>query len=115
MSPNIDNELLHPVVYSGGRPLITSRVKKPMVEHVYDFIVSYKKSHDGNSPTIREIGEACGISSTSVVSYWLHRLESRGLIRRPEPTIGNRFATKIEVVGGKWYQPHEADGALEKR
>lgn len=75
---------------------------RPAVERVYKFIVSYKKIHDGNSPTIREIGDACGISSTSVVVYWLIRLEDQGLIRRPEPPVGNRYATKIEVVGGEW-------------
>ena len=34
-------------------------------------------------PTIREIGEACGISSTSLVSYYLDVLELAGLIERP--------------------------------
>lgn len=33
-------------------------------------------------PTIREIGQACKISSTSVVKYNLTRLEEHGLIRR---------------------------------
>ena len=73
-----------------------------MAERVYRFIVAYKRGQDGNSPTIREIGEACGISSTSVVTYWLKRLVADGLIRRPEPIIGNRYACKIEVVGGQW-------------
>lgn len=34
------------------------------------------------SPTIREIGDAVGISSTSVVNYHLSRLERDGEIRR---------------------------------
>ena len=72
------------------------------VESVYNSIIAYKRAHDGNSPTFREIMEDCGISSTSVVLYYLNKLEQRGLIRRPEPPIGNRNATKIEVVGGKW-------------
>ena len=39
---------------------------------------------DGNNypPTIREIGTACGISSTSVVKYNLTKLEREELIRR---------------------------------
>ena len=33
--------------------------------------------------TVREIGDACGISSTSLVSYYLDELELAGLIERP--------------------------------
>jgi len=45
------------------------------------FIAEYV---EGNSypPTIREIGTACGISSTSVVKYNLTKLEREELIRR---------------------------------
>ena len=35
------------------------------------------------TPTIREIGDACGITSTSLVSYYLDELELAGLIERP--------------------------------
>lgn len=62
---------------------------------VFNFIVSYKRSHDGNAPTIREIGDACGISSTSVVNYYLHQLVDEELIYRP---VGS--ARNIEIVGG---------------
>jgi len=34
------------------------------------------------NPSIREIGSACGISSTSVTNYYLDRLESLGYILR---------------------------------
>ncbi|MCX6006746.1 MAG: hypothetical protein NTZ34_05735 [Chloroflexi bacterium] len=40
--------------------------------------------------------------SRSLSKYYLNGLEKRGLIRRPEPPIGNRNATKIEIVGGQW-------------
>ncbi|MFQ5408421.1 MAG: transcriptional repressor LexA [Anaerolineales bacterium] len=36
----------------------------------------------GYPPTIREIGEACAISSTSVVNYNLNKLENAGFIMR---------------------------------
>ncbi|MET7616171.1 MarR family transcriptional regulator [Streptomyces sp. NPDC005408] len=36
----------------------------------------------GEGPTIREIGERVGLSSTSSVAYQLRRLERAGLIRR---------------------------------
>lgn len=64
---------------------------------VYEFIVAHKRKHDGNSPTIREIQKGCGISSSSVVSYHLQRLEEKGKIRR-----NNADARGIEVVGGAW-------------
>lgn len=37
---------------------------------------------NGYPPTVREIGEALGIPSTSLVSYYLKGLEERGLIAR---------------------------------
>ena len=77
-------------------------LRREPVERTYDFIAAYKGGHDGNSPTLREIMDGCRISSTSVVFYYLKKLEERGLIRRPEPEFGNRYASKIEVVGGKW-------------
>lgn len=64
-------------------------------ELVYKFIVQFKKEHDGNSPAIREIGAACGISSTSAVVYIL-----RNLVRDGRITLwGTRG---IMVVGAEW-------------
>lgn len=46
----------------------------------------------GYPPTIREIGEAVGIASTSVVNYNLNKLVERGLIERvPEVSRGLRL------------------------
>lgn len=67
-----------------------------------DFIIRYKKEHDGNSPTYREIMRATGISSTSVVAYHLERLEQNGVIRRPQQVGNSRM---IEIVGGRWIAP----------
>jgi SOS-response transcriptional repressor LexA len=68
---------------------------------VYEFILRYKQAHDGIAPTLREIGVACGISSTSVVVYNLDKLEAVGKIR----LSGRNRA--IEVVGGRWIAPKE--------
>ena len=46
-----------------------------------DYIKTYISNH-GYPPTIREIGEAIDVSSTSLVSYYLNRLEEQGLITR---------------------------------
>lgn len=48
---------------------------------IVGYIAEYVGDH-GRPPTIREIGSACDISSTSVVNYNLTRLVERGLIDR---------------------------------
>lgn len=52
-------------------------------ELVYQFIVSYKAEHGGNSPTLDEIRVGLELSSKSVVRYHLLNLEIDGRIRRP--------------------------------
>ena len=68
---------------------------------VYEFLVAFKIEHDGNTPTRREIMEACGITSTSVVNYYLDRLERKGLIEQPR----NGASRMIVVTGGCWQAP----------
>ncbi len=46
-----------------------------------EFIRSYFEEHF-YPPTIREIGKAVGIPSTSVVKYNLERLQEKGFIER---------------------------------
>jgi repressor LexA len=53
----------------------------PRQEKILDFIRSYHAEHD-YPPTIREIGKAAGITSTSVVKYNLERLQEKGMISR---------------------------------
>ncbi len=50
-------------------------------QRMYDFIRSFTEENQ-YPPTIREIGEAVGISSTSVVNYNLNKLVDAGLIER---------------------------------
>lgn len=54
-------------------------------QKVLDCIAEYVEEH-GFPPTVREIGDAIGVNSTSLVSYYLKRLEERGLIVR-EPSM----------------------------
>lgn len=49
--------------------------------NILDFIVEFVKAEE-YPPTIREIGEKVGISSTSVVNYNLARLEELSLLNR---------------------------------
>src|SRR5512138_3041863 len=50
-------------------------------QRILDFIQEYQRKHK-HPPSIREIGESCDISSTSVVNYYLDQLERSGHIER---------------------------------
>lgn len=64
---------------------------------LYDFIIAYKKEHDGNSPCVREMCNEIGIRSTSLLVYYLEALEDRGLIR-----VDSGKERSICVTGGQW-------------
>lgn len=53
----------------------------PRQERMIQFIREFRARH-GYPPTVREIGAAAGISSTSVVDYNLNILEKSGIIKR---------------------------------
>lgn len=60
------------------------RTRKGLTERhrkILDFL-DQRNSQQGYPPSIREIGEATGISSTSVVTYYLKQLAEMGLIER---------------------------------
>jgi len=73
---------------------------------ILEFIETYLGEHD-YPPTIREIGKAVGISSTSVVKYNLERLQDKGKIKRSgEVSRGlrlldnPRFAPSTRIIPG---------------
>src|SRR5918996_5942795 len=53
-------------------------------QEIFDFIKSYSAQH-GYPPTVRDIGKAIGLTSSSTVHTHLSNLEKLGLIRR-DPT-----------------------------
>jgi len=61
-----------------------------------DYIIGYKEQNNGLSPTVREIGDACGMSSTSLVNHHLEELVRIGELKR----IGS--SRNLSVVGGRW-------------
>ncbi len=61
---------------------------------ILEYIRGFIDEHD-YPPSIRQIQDACGISSTSVVDYNLKALEGRGLIRRDR-----EVSRAIEVLEG---------------
>lgn len=62
---------------------------------VYEFILNYKRTHGGCSPSYDDIARGCGLSSKSVVRYNLKALETEGLVR----TVGIRH---IAIPGERW-------------
>lgn len=78
-------------------------------QSVFGFIVAYKRDHDGNSPSVREIMAACDYHSTGTMHYTLRRLAQIGVIE----LSGVRGTTRqIAVVGGAWTwtQPETISG-----
>ena len=65
---------------------------------VLEFLAKYQ-SENGRPPSIREIGDAAQISSTSVVNYYLEQLEKMGYIERDgRVSRGLRMTDKINEV-----------------
>lgn len=83
------------------RPRQKAAPKTYDLQAIYDYIVAYKRQHDGNSPSIRNIQQEIGIGSTGTTFSLLQCLEKSGKIRLPP--FGT--ARGIEVIGGKWIQP----------
>src|SRR5512140_368779 len=82
-------------------------------QKILDFIQDYQRKHK-HPPSIREIGESCGISSTSVVNYYLDQLERNGHIERDrkisrglrvtgQSPIGELFRVPVmgRIIAGK--------------
>ncbi|HOD04867.1 MAG TPA: MarR family transcriptional regulator [Anaerolineaceae bacterium] len=70
---------------------------------VLAYIIQHKTLTGGASPSIREIGDACHLQSTSAVHYHLERLQDAGLIDR-DPHL----ARNIRVAGETWSCPQAA-------
>jgi hypothetical protein len=64
---------------------------------VFQYIVEYKRQHDGLSPSITEMARALSMNRTTA-RYHVLMLEHEGRIR----LVGRRA---IEVIGGAWNLP----------
>lgn len=78
----------------------------PIHFSVYEFILKFKKAHDGVAPTVSEIGEACGVSSTSMVRRHLNSLVLFGMI---EVDYSKGKSRMISVPGARWTPPLNGD------
>lgn len=66
--------------------------------NLFEFIISYKESHDGNTPTYREMCQGIGVSSTNTIFQYIKKMEKEGLILVVDG--------KLCLPGGKWnYDP----------
>jgi hypothetical protein len=92
--------------YKGGTLNMTSNQGLDQAaatrERIFAFLVAYKQTHDGNSPSLREIADACHIV-LSGAHYHLSRLELENRVHLSGP----RCRT-IEIVGGTWQPPEGA-------
>lgn len=76
-----------------------SKRQQKMLEYITQYI-----RDSGRPPTIREIGRAANISSTSVVTYNLNKLDERGFLDRDaEVSRGLRLTEKAEAIYGSIY------------
>jgi hypothetical protein len=68
---------------------------------VMEFVVRYKLDHDGNSPRVREIMTACGMTYGPAMKA-LNTLVEAGKI-----TVDNVGHKKVNIVGAQWVPPPE--------
>lgn len=77
----------------------------PKQERIINFVTEFLNDK-GYPPTIRDIAAGCGISSTSVVTYNLNKLEQAGYIRRhSDISRGIKFLTPKQKGGKLVYIP----------
>ena len=79
----------------------------PRSTDILKVIIDYKLNHDGLAPSTQEIINlnSTKITSSSMVVYYLDRLELAGLIRQLRDSRGHRVARGIVVVNGRWVPP----------
>jgi repressor LexA len=87
-----------------GRAVETPVEERPHVDltkrqqEIFDFIKSYSGKH-GYPPTVRDIGKAVGLASSSTVHAHLANLEKAGLLRR-DPSKPRAIELLDRAVGG---------------
>ena len=74
-------------------------IQSDKYQKILDYIVAFKVEHNGNSPTFRQIADACGISSSSLVNTYLDRMVKLRMIER------KGSIRMIEVPGSRWLPP----------
>src|SRR5207245_3207741 len=79
-----------------GRSKLTEQLTERQ-NKILDYISTVTKSRN-SPPSVREIGEAVGLSSSSTVHNHLNQLERRGLIKRdPSKSRTVQLVQDVEV------------------
>ena len=78
-------------VYRSGTLLGTERRKR-----IVAFVACYYEANR-RPPTIKEIGKDIGVTSTSLVSYYLDRLETDGIISRTHNSARSVMLTQVSA------------------
>lgn len=66
-------------------------------ETVYEFFVRYKTARQGNTPSLEEISDGCGLSGKSHAKHHVDALIDAGRITRTGASGRN-----IEIPGAVW-------------
>ena len=70
---------------------------RPRNKKTRDIILRYMVSfadEQGRQPSVREIGEAAGLTSTSTTAGYLRRMVNEGLLTQGEQSRRNYFVTQ---------------------
>ena len=78
-------------------------VSEEKLTRVMDYIRKFTEEN-GYTPSVREIGQECGIKSTATVHSYLERLKLRGLLSKADNkkrsmTIGKSAGVSIPLIG----------------
>ncbi len=78
-------------------------VSETKLTMVMDYIRKFTEEN-GYTPSVREIGQECGIKSTATVHSYLEKLKNRGLLSKAENkkrsvTLGRSAGVSIPLIG----------------
>ena len=74
-------------------------------QEIFDFIKRYSSAH-GYPPTVRDIGKAVGLASSSTVHAHLANLEKLGLLRRdPSKPRAIELLDRVRATSARWTAP----------
>ncbi len=78
-------------------------VSEEKLTRLMDYIRKFTEEN-GYTPSVREIGQECGIKSTATVHSYLEKLKSRGLLSKADNkkrsmTIGRSAGISIPLIG----------------
>lgn len=89
-------------VYSKGEPPDVRR------QQILDYVIWYKREHDGCSPSYPEIGKAVHMPSRSNVYAYLRQMRELGMIEFDDDSMRG-----LRVPGGCWLSSQEWANVVE--